>query len=144
MAALEISTPVLRTRVAQGMVAALVVVDEYFSSAVAVTTVAAFVGPLGLFGVVVEGALEGVDQLITQVEAGLDEGGFDLLEGDLQDIVTEVEYHRALRADLEDALHVCQHLGRRLRLIGIGVHFVEVHLALLDDIFFVPFHNPES
>lgn len=77
--------------VATAVLAMAIMFNKYFASAVAVALDAALVGALNLFGIVVKCAFDFIHQLVTEMEACIDQAGLYLFKGDLEEFITDAQ-----------------------------------------------------
>ena len=81
----------LRAGVPAVMVESRVSVDEELAGAFAVVLAATIIGTLGLFRIVVEGTFDAVHETGAKVEALIDQCTFNLFQGDLEDVVAQLQ-----------------------------------------------------
>lgn len=129
----------LRSRIPAAVITALIVVDEELFACTAATFLP-HVRLLGLFGVVVEGALEFVEQRVVEVEAQLDQNIVDGFEGNKGDVITHMQQMRLDRLHMMDALDTAQH---KAGIVGMGdarIQTAKTNFAVADQCGVISIH----
>ena len=110
-----------RALIPEFMVHALVAVGKDHASAFRVAVGATQICPLGLFRVVVEGALETVEQAIVDMQTHCGQTCLYLFQRDLHQLIADLQVDCGAGVRLDNARHICQQHCCGCSLIGVRV-----------------------
>jgi hypothetical protein len=120
----------LRPVVSAAMVETLISSGEDLPGTFDIGLVAALVGPLGLFRVVVQRPFQAIYQAIVDMQAHIAEAGFDLFQGDIHNMIAYLKQGGLDRIEVVDAINIGEQQGCRARLMGIRMEFHEIDLSV--------------
>lgn len=128
-----------RTRIAATVVTTVIVIDEELFARAAATLLP-HVRLLGIFGIVVKGALEFVEQGVVEVEAQFDQDIVDRFEGNNGDVITHMQQVRFDRLHMVNTLDTAEHKTGIVGMSDARIETAETNFAVADQCGVISIH----
>ena len=134
----------IRAHVAATMFDLPIPVDKDRLSAIAATRLASQCISLRIFAVVIQRPAYPHEQVVVQVETEFGQQAIDQLQGDVGDIVRDMNEFSMRGPNLKNALDITQDEGRGLCLVGVMMWPPKTDLAVLDGSWSLGAHTSDA